>query len=336
MRPFDELTARGQVARLRRMALTALEQYDVEPRRVRLVANNLNGIFRVDTADGRSYALRISHPTWRTGNDLQSEVLWLDALHRETDIGAPVPSCARDGALFVTVEVESIPEPRRCVLLSWLPGVLLAERLSKENVHKLGVLSARLHEHGAGFEPPSGFTTRMMDGLYVRGEEDVLFTDEYRDVFTDEGRAIFERVMERVRAAFARLYADPSGRRPIHNDLHHENVKVFRGKLQPLDFEDALWGYPVQDIAMTWYDLLDHADPESTDYDALREAFERGYTSRAAWPEAYPDEIDAFIAGRQIWRANYVARHERRYARDHNMWIAARFRAFLANGRFER
>ena len=113
MKAFNALTPRGQDLRLRRMALAALEHYDLEPRSVRLVANHLNAIFRVDTVDRQTYMLRISHPTWRTDEDLRSELMWLQALHRDTDIGAPEPLPARDGALVTTVESAGVPEPRR-------------------------------------------------------------------------------------------------------------------------------------------------------------------------------------------------------------------------------
>ena len=76
MRTFSTLTARGQALRLRHMALVALKQYKLHIKNVRLVTNHLNAIFRVDTNDGQIYALRISHPTWRTNDDLQAELHW--------------------------------------------------------------------------------------------------------------------------------------------------------------------------------------------------------------------------------------------------------------------
>ena len=336
MKAFDALTARGRGLRLREMALAALEHYDVEPRSVRLVANHLNGVFRVDTVDGQTYTLRISHPTWRTIEDLRSELAWLQALHLDTDIGAPEPLPARGGDLIAPVSTGGVPEPRRCVLFTWLPGPLLAERLSEGNLERLGVLAARLHAHAAGFIPPEGSTTRKLNAIYARGERDELFSDTSREIFTPETRAIFERAVEHVSDAFDRLYADRRGLRVIHNDLHHENVKVFRGRLRPFDFEDTIWGYPVQDIAMTFFDLLDYTDPAHADYRLLRAAFQRGYTGEAPWPEAYPGQIDSFIAGRQIWRANWVAQNATPYARRFVDGMAPRLQVFLDTGDFPR
>ena len=336
MKAFSELTPRGQAGRLRAVARLALERYDLEPRTIRLVANHLNAIFRVDAADRCSYALRLSHPTWRTDEDLRSELMWLEALHRDTGIGAPTPFPARDGATVTIVTTAGVSEPRRCVLFDWIPGPLLADRLSDANLYQLGVLAARLHAHAAGFSPPPGFTTRRMNAIYARGEADVLFDDAQEPVFTAAQRQVFERVIERVRSTLDRLYANPQGLRVIHNDLHHENVKVFRGRLRPFDFEDTIWGYPVQDIAMTCFDLLDYTDPSRVDYRALRAAFQAGYISEAEWPEAHPGEIDTFIASRQVWRANWVVRYAREHAPRFVAGMASRFEVFLDTGAFPR
>jgi hypothetical protein len=62
-----------------------------------------------------------------------------------------------------------------------------------------------------------------------------------------------------------------------------------------------MWGYPVQDIAITFYYFqgYEHAL-------ALREAFRRGYTQHCVWPEQAPGQIDTLIAGRSLELANFI------------------------------
>ena len=111
MKPFAELTYRGRALRLRRMALAALEHYDLAVRRVRLVTNEMNGIFRVDTMDGQKYILRVTDPSGcHDLEEIRSEMMWLAALRRDTDLGVPEPLTTRDGALVTTVEVPGVPE----------------------------------------------------------------------------------------------------------------------------------------------------------------------------------------------------------------------------------
>ncbi len=331
MRSFSTLTERGQALRLRRMALAALSHYELPLKQVRLVANHLNGIFRVDTKDGETYALRLSHPTWRTDDELQTEVHLLQMLASETTIGAPKLFVNTQGQLITRVTCDGVPEPRRAVLMSWVRGRMLSEQLSPQNFTKFGVLAARLHEHGAKWMAPPDLNVRIRNSLYVRGETDELH-ERNRELFPETSYAIFEQVRDHVQQAFARLYRDGQEVRIIHADLHQENVKVFRGTLYPFDFEDSILGYPVQDIAQTFYDLLFFSSLDNTEYQLLRDAFIQGYRSEQPWPEAYPGQIDTFMAGQQLWRTNFIIRFQRPHASSFIAWLAQRFEVFLNTG----
>jgi Ser/Thr protein kinase RdoA (MazF antagonist) len=332
MQPFEQLTKRGQARRLRTLALHALEQYPLDVVDVRLVGTFTNTLFRVRAAERSSYVLRVCTPGWRTERDLHSEAMWLAALARQTDIGAPVPLAAHDGSYLVEARAEGVPEARRCMVTSWLPGSRLGKQLTEANLYKMGVLFGRLHAHGAAFCPPPGFTERRMDGVYARGEKEVLWGCD--EGFTPESRAILERAWSRVEAAFARLYADPAGPRVIHHDLWHDNIVVYRGRLHPFDFEDTTWGYPVQDVAMALQDLM--MDVEADAFEPLQAALRRGYESLAPWPERYEGEVDTFRVGRLFWVANYVARYQRAYLREHIDWTARLFAGYLETGRLRK
>lgn len=307
---FAELTNQGKLRRVRRLALAALDHYDLAVSRMTVVSYHLNVLYRVETTDGERYALRISHPTWRDDVELRSELAWLAALARETDIGAHQPLSNRDGELVTTIAVESVPEARRAVLFSWAAGVQLAKWLTNANVEAMGVLSARLHEHAATFTPPDGFTTRRLDCLFPRDEEVVLFTPRFAHLFSPEQRKVFEQAIERAQTELDRLYRSPDPPRVIHGDLHHENVLVDHGRLQPVDFEDIINAYPIQDIALTFYDFRYFTDPARHGYAALCATFQRGYTSRLPWPQEYPGQLDILHLARRIWVANWVLQHE--------------------------
>jgi Ser/Thr protein kinase RdoA (MazF antagonist) len=329
MKDFAQLTNRGRALRLRRMALVALQRYDLDVKRVRLLSNDLNGIFRVDIAGGQKVVLRVCLP--ETGHglpEIRSEMMWLAALSRDTDLGVPEPFANRDGKLVTTVEVAGVPQARHCVVFGWMPGPNLAERLTPENVQKLGELSAQLHIHAETFRPPQGFSIKTADKVFPFGDHVVLFDQTHGDLVTPARRELFERVEKRVQAALDELYADQQGLRVLHYDLHDWNVKVFRGKLYALDFEDLMWGYPVQDIAITFYYW--QGRPQVGE---LREAFRRGYEKHGDWPERSPGQIDTFIAGRGLDLVNFILQDPnpdwQRIAPAFLERTEARLRAFL-------
>lgn len=336
MKGFYELTTRGRALRLRQMALVALERYDLDVRRVRLMTNSTNGIFRVDTADGKKHVLRISDPLGCLSlEEIRSEMMWLAALGQDTDLGVPKPLPTREGALVTTVEVAGVPEARHCAVFSWVPGRNLSDRLTPENVYKLGELAAHLHEHAETFTPPEGFRVRKRDNVFPFANPEfpyvepiVLFDEVYREYFPPRRRALYEKAVEWVQKAVDELYADETGLRVIHNDLHQWNVKVYRGKVYALDFENLMWGHPVQDVATTLFYVRWHRR-----WGELAKAYRRGYTNCRGWPEQYAGQINAFIGGHGMMLVNYLlicdTPEDQRLASEYITRVEGHLRLFL-------
>ena len=103
MKPFADLTPRGQVSRLRPVARAVLEAYGFEDAAFRKVRHWQNTTFRVDVPalarpwkqsdqfiPGR-YLLRISRPYERTAAQIEGELAWLGALSAEGRLTVPKP-----------------------------------------------------------------------------------------------------------------------------------------------------------------------------------------------------------------------------------------------------
>jgi len=301
MKPFSSLTERGQALRLRQLALHALTMYPLDISRVRLITNDMNGIFRVDTMDGRKFVLRVTLPEGgHTLDHVTAEMDWLAALSSETDLSVPKPYQAKNGDLVVEAAASGVPDPRLCVVFSWVPGKDLAKDLTPENISKLGELMARLHQHAITYQPPQALALLKFDQVFPFPEPVVLFEDAYADLFPPGRRAIFEQGIAWAQASIDRLKASGEPMRILHGDLHQWNVRISRGVLSPIDFEDLMLGWPAQDIATSLYYLLDES------FEELRQAFQEGYSQNTPWPERYPGEIDSFIAARGIGLANFI------------------------------
>lgn len=187
------------------------------------------------------------------------------------------------------------------MIFGWVPGGDLAKHISPANMAKLGRLSAELHAHAGTFEPPPSFDILRFDRVFPFPEPVVLFEEAYSQLFPDGRREIYRQAVAWAQAAVDALKADGEPMRVIHGDLHQWNVRWYRGLLSPIDFEDMMWGWPVQDIAITLYHLWGHPQ-----FSELRQAFQQGYQGHSPWPERYQGEIDAFIAARSAGMANFV------------------------------
>lgn len=301
MKPYSTLTVRGQARRLRSLAFNALQHYRLDVRRVRLVTNDMNGIFRVDTCGGEKYILRVTMPEGgHTLDHVVAEMDWLAALASETDLRVPRPVAAEDGSLVVEAQGPGVPEPRFCVIFSWVPGRDLVEEMKDENIANLGGLMAKLHAHAQTYSPPEDLSLLQFDRVFPFPEPVVLFDAEFVSLFSKRRREIYAKAIEWAQESINRLVASGEPMRILHGDLHQWNVRIYRGVLSPIDFEDLMLGWPVQDIATTLYYF------GGKEYTRLRTAFQAGYTSHSPWPERVPGEIDSFIAARGIGLVNFI------------------------------
>lgn len=284
-----------------------------------------NPLYRVRRGDGSRYILRMGYPGWRSFDDLRSEASWLVALDRDTDVGAPVPLPNSAGHLVTPVTGPGVPGTWNATMMTWVEGRSLEHHLTPGNLEEFGRLFARLHMHGASWEPPEGFTTRVFRHYLSRGEPERIYSDECLDMMGPDDRRAFLMARETVELEYGSL--DPGDIRVIHCDLWHGNVRVHRGRLRPFDFEDTVWGFRLHDIAMGMLDLLETVGGER--YSDLLPAFRQGYESIITWPDG---SMEILQMGRMLWSANWVARFDPVAIPDMARSRAASFRRLLDTG----
>jgi Ser/Thr protein kinase RdoA (MazF antagonist) len=292
MRDFAGLTEVGRARRLRPLALTALEAYDLEVRGLRLIDDGWNCVFRVETPDG-PLALRVTRPTpGRDAASVHSEVAFMTALSEATDIQVPRVIPNRFGEPVTMAASPGVPEARACVVFGWLGGRLLGDKVTSRRWHDLGDLVGRMHRFAAGWTPPAGFVAPAYDSVLPYGEPLVMFEPGRADLHGASHllQEAYHRTAERIRAL-----NHQQSRIVIHGDLHAWNVKVRRGVLSPFDFEDLLFAVPILDVATSLYYVRDRAD-----YLSLAVAFRAGYEQHRPWVEREPGELDRLLIARGL------------------------------------
>ncbi len=310
---YPDLSMPGKIHRLRAMALLALGHYGLNHPEIALHAFDTNLLYRVTTASGERYMLRLALPGWRTFEDLQSEAVWVNSLHRDRVISKLRIIPAVSGEYVLPMSQPAIPNVWNTTLMSWVPGRLLGYYLTAPNLEKMGKLFAELHSYSASWRPPAGFTTRRFEHWLSRGEQNLIITGEqpHAKISPPTGvgtlparwRDLLVRMHLHVEHAYAALHR--SDLRVIHCDLWHNNIKLHQGVLHPFDFEDTVWGFRLHDIAMAMLDLSEVTDDMR--YAQLLSAFRRGYESHLAWPDG---PLEPFQIGRLLWKINWVARFD--------------------------
>ena len=141
MMPFRELTRRGRLSRLRKLALSAIEGYGLEQARLSFIQYSENIIYRVDLP-GSVYRKDLTDPYMlnryllriHAMNDVDaigSELTWLVALNQQGGLPVPAPVMTPNGKLLTTIVTPGIPNGRVVSLMRWMHGQRFRNGLSK-------------------------------------------------------------------------------------------------------------------------------------------------------------------------------------------------------------
>ena len=312
--PYDSLSRRGQVGRLRVLARTALVEYGIEPAALVKLRHQHNTTFRVDAAGG-PFVLRINRPGVHSAATIESEAAWLAALRRDTDVSVPSPVRTRDGRLVVEASAPGVPESRICVLFRWLDGRFIDRRLTPAHLREVGSATAALQLHADGWTPPAGFVRPRADTMTTRAKLDSTAPSGVAALAGDhpsatDARAMVELISELVSGrdgdlveaaidaiwATTRDLAAQSGSFGlIHGDLHHQNYFFEHGRFRAIDFDDCGWGFHLYDQMVTTSELEGHAR-----YPELRDAVLEAYSARHPLPPRHEHHLEMLTALRRL------------------------------------
>lgn len=180
---------------------------------------------------------------------IASELMWIMALRRDTDISVPEVLHARDGSLVQTISAPDMDKPRHAVIYSFLPGIEPPEDDLVPGFERLGEISAHMHLHARDWEPPAEF--ERLSWLPEVIFEDRLNWGRWQDGVKVEGETLelLMRLETVVRARAAQL---PEGREYyglIHADLRLANLLVEGDQTSIIDFDDCGSGWYLFDLA---------------------------------------------------------------------------------------
>ena len=307
MLPFDKLTYRGQVRRLRKLALKALNRYNLGKFNLSFIKHAENSTFRVtekhpskhydDTFLTGHYLLRIHRPNYQSDIRIHSELSWLAALSEDLSIAVQKPVRTNDDKLLTAVKIPGIPEKRTCSLLRWLPGHFSKSAVRPHHAYSLGKTMALLHDHSQNWKRPKRFERRHWDynGLFGDGGGFDLSATE---LWSRLPKASFGRFKKAAQLAGKQIKLWKNDRLHyglLHADLHLGNVLFNQGLALPLDFDDCGFGPWVYDFAVPladWYEL--------PNFRTLYERLVAGYASVRKPPLGQLEHVRTFIAARRV------------------------------------
>lgn len=316
--PYFDLTPRGQVRRLRRLAEEALAAYGLRKAQVTFINHGENTTWRIDlpkrlpgpTPYGchpSRVLLRLHRATYNYPREIASELMWLDALRRDTELAVPVPLATTDGQSLLEWNDPAVGGHRVATATRWVEGRMLEKRITAAHHERLGMLMAQLHDHASSWQRPRNFRRARWDdrGLATPSGNSDRGGCHAWALLPVSARRVYRQARDRVLLAMAELGEGPDAYGLIHSDLHMHNVLFYRGEARPLDFDDALYGHWIFDLAVTI---------QSTGRDSLAPVL-RGYRRVRPFPEEQLRFLPIFMAARyasvMLWVAGRAEENPR-------------------------
>ena len=194
---FPNLSRQGQTRRLREVAVRALDRYSIRVRQMTLLAEAWNTLLSNPCRRRAPLRPRINRPDVRTWLQIHSELTWMDAIHRDTDVTIPVPISARDGTMIQTIKAPGVPERRDCVLFTWVRGRTASTEATPRTVALLGE-AITLHDHADHFYPSEPFSDTTAQNVWPSGRPEAIYGDTGHPSITPTQRLLIQEMATRV------------------------------------------------------------------------------------------------------------------------------------------
>ena len=303
MTDFHRWSLAAQQAFWLKLAREAIGRWNLRVEGLSWLGYSHNAVFKVSAADG-DYVLRLHPPGRVKAAELRSELQWLRAIRRDTDLIAPFPRAAViDGKkdLLAAVDHPQLPRIVYGCLFEYAPGVVRpAAEIDFGDAFRIGVYLGKLHTAGQ-FQPPPGFSRPRLDWEGLFGERSPYHPGDNADLIQSEALA---QTAARVREVMRGLGPGADEFGLIHADLLAKNILFHQGGAAALDFEYCGWGYYLYDLAPL---LWQFKGERAADYEQLEDALWSGYVSIRPQADARRELLETLIAGRQLASCRWLA-----------------------------
>lgn len=210
----------------------------------RLINHSENHTFLFD-----GYTLRVHRPGYQSSQSIESELAWLQALRRDTDLPVAEPVPGADGKLLQNFATP-LGERRHAVLFRFLRGAEPHMDGDLTGIFaKLGTYAARLHQHAMTWPRPPGFARQAWNAATILDADGLWGDWRIAPGVDGSNRPLIERAAETLRSDLATYGAGPQSYGLIHADMRLGNLLVDGDTVSLIDFDDSGFCWFTYDFA---------------------------------------------------------------------------------------
>ena len=287
------------------VAERALAEYGLpEGSSLRLLNLSENATYAVEhSGTGTQTILRVHRQNYHLPHQIESELDWLDALRRDSDITVPTVLEAADGRRVVTI--DSGGTQRHVVHFAMVAGAEPDEEtVTVHDFHTLGQITAALHEHSHEWQRPASFSRFAWDWPNCLGGD--ARWGQWRDaagVGDTEGE-ILDRAQQLLCTRLQDYGSGPDRFGLIHADLRLANLLVDGPTITVIDFDDCGFGWFFYDFGTAVSFIED--DPALPEW---QDSWVTGYRSRRPIAAEDEDMLPSFVLLRRLMLLAWMGTH---------------------------
>jgi Ser/Thr protein kinase RdoA (MazF antagonist) len=275
-----------QLRELRAAARAVLRnEYGFENARLTLLRNGRNIVYRIDSAGGERFVLRVHSDNRLSDEAVRVQMRWLQSIQRDTNLHVPTPV----GVSNLRVNGSSF----RGVLLRWVAGHRVrtgAAFVRPATLRAVGRATAKLHLHAAKGAPAARKGCLQLDEESFFGPATCI-GPRGREILQPDEFDIVRRAAQKIRRMMRTLRDRRQHVGLIHADLEPSNWVFHRGDARPIDFDEFGVGPFLFDLMQT---IWTHA--MWPDYPKFRESLLEGYESLRPIARDERPHLDQFQA----------------------------------------
>jgi Ser/Thr protein kinase RdoA (MazF antagonist) len=287
------------------IAQRALAEYTL-PRdsALRLLNLSENATYGVtDSATGACSILRVHRKNYHREHEIESELAWLDALRRDSDVTVPTVLPARDGRRVVTIESDGIP--RHIVHFEMVTGTEPDEQsVTGEDFHLLGQITAALHKHSQAWARPPGFGRFAWDWQHSLGSRPRWGRWQDAEGIGKHEHELLARAASLLKQRLSDYGSGPQRFGLVHADLRLANLLTDGSDITVIDFDDCGFGWFFYDFG-TAVSFIEH-DPALPQW---QDAWVSGYRSIRPMDPADEDMLASFVLLRRLLLLAWMGTH---------------------------
>lgn len=244
---------RALLVRARKVALSAIQRYDLEWDSIQFIQLSDTITYKIETSTDNNYLLRI-HSDRLTSEEIRSELLLLQALNKSKDLNVPEGMASCDGNYVLDIETEIGYRRPYVTMMRWIEGEHAIGEFTDSHAYNMGVLIGRLHAAANDFNSPSDFV-RPTWGVESFKRDMAKLERYYEHFLSKEGWKLYQDAAEKVVSQLTTMHPSEHNYGLIHADLHTGNMVFKDNQPYPIDFGRCGYGYYLYDIAGTILEL---------------------------------------------------------------------------------